>query len=134
MAHLAEASFSAGLTRGLLILQKCASCGSVQTGVRARCAQCGSRMMEPYEASRNGTVYARTRIFRAPSAAFRSVVPYDLCLVDLAEGARIMGHCAPEVEIGDKVTARIATIADENLLFFEKAMGPGAVASGGEEA
>ncbi len=134
MTHLAEASFSAGLARGLLLLQKCASCGIVQTGVRARCGQCGSRTMEQHEASRNGTVYTRTRIFRAPSAAFRSVVPYDLCLVDLAEGARIMGHCAPEVEIGDKVAARIVTIADENLLFFEKAMGPGATASGGEEA
>ena len=72
------------------------------------------------EASGRGTVYSVSIVHpRLPEQA------YNVVLVDLAEGPRLMSRVegmAPEaVTIGMAVTARIATTADGPLLLFDPA-------------
>jgi uncharacterized OB-fold protein len=50
-----------------------------------------------------GTVYGRTRVSRAPTPEFAALVPYDILLVDLDEGFRMMAHGAPGLAIGQRV-------------------------------
>ena len=54
----------------------------------------------------------------APTEEFKALVPYDLVLVDLAEGARVMGHATPGLAIGDAVRADVFRVGERNLLRF----------------
>jgi hypothetical protein len=47
-------------------------------------------------------------------------VPYNIVLIDTAEGFRMMAHGANDLAIGDAVTARFATFAGRLVPYFEK--------------
>jgi uncharacterized OB-fold protein len=94
-----------GLAVGVLRYQRCATCDQVQRLARYACERCGSDRLEWLDAEGIGTVYAVSEVSRAPSMPFRTLVPYTLVLVDLDEGARVMGHAEPGVVIGDRVVA-----------------------------
>ena len=72
------------------------------------------------EASGRGTVYSVSIVHPRPPEQ-----PYNVVLVDLAEGPRLMSRVegvAPDaVTIGMAVTARIAITADGPLLLFDPA-------------
>ena len=78
----------------------------------------GDRDWEWVRASGNGTVYSVTTVHpRAPAE------PYNVVLVDLAEGPRVMSRVvdAKDVRIGMAVRARIDRAGDAPLLLFEPA-------------
>ncbi|HYF18365.1 MAG TPA: OB-fold domain-containing protein [Ramlibacter sp.] len=102
----------------LLAYQRCRACGAAQSLQRHACAACGSTPLDWQRSDGRGTVYAVTVVSRAPSEAFRALVPYTLVLVDLAEGPRRMGHAAPGVAIGDSVRATTFQHAGQSLLRF----------------
>ncbi len=110
--------FTDGLARGLLRYQRCADCGRAQTLTRLACAQCGSEHLAWHDAAGRGTVVAASVVSRAPSDAFRPLVPYTLVLVELAEGPRVMGHAMPGTEIGDTVKAGTFAHEQRQLLRF----------------
>ena len=57
-----------------------------------------------WEVSRGcGTVYATTSVTRAPTPDFAALVPYDILLVDLDEGFRMMAQARPGFAIGERV-------------------------------
>jgi uncharacterized protein len=87
---------------GELRYQRCGACGRVQFYPRPFCAACGGVPSWAISTGR-GSVYAATRVSRAPTADFASLVPYDILLVDLDEGFRMMAHGAPGLVIGDRV-------------------------------
>ena len=62
-----------------------------------------------------------TSVARAPSEEFRPLAPYALALVDLDEGARLMGHAAPGLAIGDPVGVEFFRFAGRTLIRFVKA-------------
>jgi uncharacterized OB-fold protein len=68
--------------------------------------------------SGDGTVYSVTVIYPRPPAE-----PYNVVLVDLVEGVRMMGRVvgAEAVEIGMQVRARIDHEGPEPLILFEPA-------------
>jgi uncharacterized protein len=80
----------------------------------------GADDLEWVEASGAGTVYSATVISPKPPAE-----PYNVVLVDLAEGPRVMsrveGVAAAEVRIGMAVKARIAEREDGPILLFDPA-------------
>ena len=48
-------------------------------------------------------------------------MPYNIVLVDTAEGFRMMAHGDNDLAIGDRVTARLGQFAGRLVPYFEKA-------------
>jgi uncharacterized OB-fold protein len=63
-------------------------------------------------------VYALTAVTRAPSEAFRALVPYTLVLVDLDEGPRVMAHGVPGLHIDQRVRAQPLQAGSLSLMIF----------------
>lgn len=112
------APFVDGLRRGELRYQACTACGKAQTLARSACTQCGATTLEWREAAGRGTVYSRTVVTRAPSAAWRALAPYTIVIVELDEGCRVMGHARGDVAIGDPVRAEFFEFDGRPLLRF----------------
>jgi uncharacterized OB-fold protein len=110
--------FTAGLDHGLLRYQRCDDCGRAQTLTRLACAHCGSEHLAWHAATGHGIVVAASVVNRAPSDAFRPLVPYTLVLVELDEGPRVMGHAMPGTGIGDNVKAGTFAHEKRSLLRF----------------
>lgn len=95
-------TYARHLGEGRLAFQHCMSCGRAVFYPRVLCPYCGSTSLEWRESSGRGTVYATTAIYH------RDREPYNVALVDLDEGFRMMsrvaGTAAEEVEIGLRVS------------------------------
>jgi uncharacterized OB-fold protein len=93
------------LESGRLAFQRCAGCGAAVFYPRVLCPVCGSPDLAWETSSGRGTVYATTAVYRRESA------PYNVVLVDLEEGFRMMsrvdGVPAEEVQIGMRVAFRV---------------------------
>ena len=104
-----------GCRRHELLVQSCNSCGKPQFYPRALCSHCFSTDLGWIQATGRGTVYSFTTVYRAPSPAFTSEVPYVIALIDLDEGVRMMSRlvdCDPEaVKVGGSVEV---TFRDES--------------------
>jgi uncharacterized OB-fold protein len=109
-------------TRGAeaIVYQSCAACGGVQYFRRSFCCACGVPDPVEQRASGEGTVYATSLVCRAATPETRAHVPYNIVLVDTAEGFRMMAHGQIELAIGDKVTARFESFAGRIVPYFEK--------------
>ena len=107
-----------GLADSVLRYQRCADCQQAQRLARYACQHCGSVQLAWHDAAGTGKVYAASVVTRAPSDAFRALAPYTLVLVDLDEGARVMGHAAPGTAIGDLVTASFFRHGERPLIRF----------------
>jgi uncharacterized OB-fold protein len=101
-----------------IVYQSCATCGGLQYFHRSFCASCGAP--DPVEklASGEGTVYATSLVCRAATPETRAHVPYNIVLVDAAEGFRMMAHGDNDLAIGDKVTARFELFTGRPVPYF----------------
>jgi hypothetical protein len=115
-----SAPYVDGLARGVLRYQRCGSCDQAQRLARYACERCGSDRLQWFDAAGTGTVYAITEVARAQSMPFRKLVPYTLVLVDLDEGARVMGHAESGVVIGARVVAGFFEHEGRSLLQFRR--------------
>lgn len=90
------------LESGCLGFQRCGGCEAAVFYPRVFCPACGEDALEWLTSSGRGVVYATTAVHR------REDEPYNVCLVDLEEGFRMMsrveGVAAGDVEIGLGVT------------------------------
>ena len=116
-----EAVWRAALAEGRLLLQRARSSGLIVFPPRLIEPGTGDADLEWVEASGLGTVYSVTVISQKPPAE-----PYNVALIDLDEGARVMsrveGLPAAKVEIGLRVSARIAVGDDDvPVLLFDPA-------------
>lgn len=101
--------------------QWCRACNHVQYFRRSFCSACGASDLDDKVSSGEGTVYATSLVLRAGTPEAREHVPYNIVLVDTAEGFRMMAHGARDLAIGDKVTARYAPFTGHIVPFFDKA-------------
>ncbi|HLI44352.1 MAG TPA: OB-fold domain-containing protein [Acidimicrobiales bacterium] len=83
-----------------LVLQWCRECDRPVQYPRAVCPRCMGSALEWREASGAGRIYAATVEHRPETMGASE--PYAVVLVDLAEGARLMGNLA-----GDPAAARV---------------------------
>lgn len=116
--HLAQ-TFWQRCAAGTLGYQRCAACGRAQFYPRPFCARCGGAPAWA-QSTGCGTVYAVTRVDRAPSPDFAALVPYDILLVDLDEGFRMMAHGAPGLAIGDRVRVSFRSHGERALPYFKR--------------
>ena len=100
--------------------QSCLACGTPQYFRRDFCAGCGAADPEQKYASGKGTVYATSLVCRAATPETRAHVPYNIVLVDTAEGFRMMAHGDNDLAIGDKVTARYQNFAGRLVPYFTR--------------
>jgi uncharacterized protein len=113
-----EAHWRAALAEGRLLLQRSASDGAFVFPPRIMAPGTGSDDLEWVQASGQGTVYSVTVISPRPP-----LEPYNVVLVDLDEGPRVMsrveGIAAADVKIGMRVQARIGEENGEAILLFD---------------
>jgi uncharacterized OB-fold protein len=109
-------------TRGVEVIryQVCRTCGATQYFRRNFCAACGATELTENQASGEGTVYATSLVARAATPETRAHVPYNIVLVDTAEGFRMMAHGQNDLAIGDRVTARFVQFAGRIVPYFER--------------
>jgi len=93
------------LESGKLGFQRCRDCGVAIFYPRVLCPTCGGVSLEWRASSGRGTVYATTAVYR------RDAEPYNVALVVLEEGFRMMsrveGVPAEDVRIGARVALKI---------------------------
>lgn len=112
-----EQEYFAHLAEGRLMLQRSRAGGQCFFYPRVAAPVTGDRDLEWVPASGRGTVYATTVVRPKPPQQ-----PYNVVLVDLEEGVRVMSRVegvAPEaVKIGLPVQARIGTQDGKSILLF----------------
>lgn len=103
-----EYDYKQKLAAGRFEIQKCAACGKHVFYPRVICPHCGADELGWVAAAGAGVVYSSTVVRRKPEAGG----DYNVALVDLAEGPRMMSRVVgvepTAVKIGMKVKARIA--------------------------
>jgi len=106
------------LAQGRFEIQKCGACGKHVYYPRVICPHCGADKLDWVTASGSGVVYSTTVVRRKPEAGG----DYNVALVDLAEGPRMMSRVAgvdpAAVKIGMKVKARVADDGGSRLVEF----------------
>ncbi len=106
----------AALADGRVLFQRCSRCGAANFYPRLACVECLSRDLQWLKCEGSGTVYAWTRIHRAPTKELAAETPYTVVLADMSEGFRVMtrlckGH-AQDVIVGQAVMLLIEHAAD----------------------
>lgn len=109
-----ESFWREALADGRLLLQRAMGSGETFFPPRLMEPGTGETHLEWIEASGLGTVYSVTMVNQKPPA-----VPYNVVLVDLDEGPRVMSRVEGigEIVIGARVKARINQAEDAILLF-----------------
>ena len=109
------------LEAGRLMVQQCSGCERHVFYPRVLCPHCGSTSLAWKSATGMGTVYSTTVVARRDSEGG----PYNVALVDLDEGVRMMSRVegvAPEQgAIGQRVNAFIGRIDDKAAVLFRLA-------------
>ncbi len=92
--------FWEGCQQGKLLLQQCSMCNHYQFYPRLYCMQCGSDSIRWVEATGRGSIYSYTIIHQNKSPEFVHDTPYNVALVQLEEGPRMMSNIV-EVDAGE---------------------------------
>jgi len=103
-----------------IVYQSCAACGATQYFRRSFCAACGAPDVHDKRAGGDGVVFAVSLVTRAATAEARAHVPYNIVLIDAAEGFRMMAHGDNDLEIGDRVTAGFRRFTDRLVPYFTR--------------
>ncbi len=105
-----DAKFRAGLSQGIINIQKCNDCDRHIFFPRVHCPHCHGTSIDWVEAEGDGVVYSSTVVRRKPERGG----DYNVVLVDLAEGVRMMSRVegiAPDaVVIGMPVAAFVGDV------------------------
>lgn len=92
---------------GKLALQHCADCGKARYPINHVCPHCLGERFEWKAVSGRGTVYSSIVFHQVYNQAFADDVPYNVSLIQLEEGPRmisnVVGLAPGEVKVGDHV-------------------------------
>lgn len=113
-----EKRYRDALAQGRFEIQRCAACAKHVFYPRVLCPHCGADRLAWVAPSGRGTVYSSTVVRRKPADGG----DYNVALVDLEEGVRMMSRVAgiaPQaVAIGMRVQARVAGEGEAALVEF----------------
>jgi hypothetical protein len=119
-----QARHQQALDQGRFLIQRCGACQRAIYFPRVLCPFCGAADPELVAPGGGGTVHAVTTVRRKPDAGG----DYNVCLVDLDEGVRLMarveGLAPAAVRIGLRVRARVAVIDGKGLVVFDPEAAP----------
>lgn len=97
---LTASAWARALRDGVLLGQRCGSCGHVTAAPKAACASCGERALSVEALPASGEVFSHTTI-AVPPDGFAG--PYRVGIVDLGE-ARVLGRVPDDAAIGEEVS------------------------------
>lgn len=89
-----------GCREGKLLLQYCDQCQQHQFYPRLYCMHCGAEHIRWVEATRRGLIYSYTIIHQNKAHEFVYETPYNVAVVQLEEGPRMMCDIV-EVDLAD---------------------------------
>ena len=75
-----------------LRLQKCRDCGQFRFYPRSLCPYCFSDKSEWVRASGRGRIYSFTVSYRPATEAFLEDLPYNIAIIELEEGVRMVSN------------------------------------------
>jgi uncharacterized OB-fold protein len=111
-----NAPFYQSLAAGELKLQRCVACGFVRYPIALVCPECLGRESVWKRLSGRGAVHSTVVFHQVYNPAFADQVPYNVSIVELEEGPRLMtnviGVDAASVAIGDPVEVVFTEIGD----------------------
>jgi len=118
-----------GLARGVLLYQCCRKCEEVWLPAREACPRCLSDDHAWMESAGRGKVVSWIVYHTAYDEAFRDRVPYDVTLVELDEGPRLLTNVVDSdagraLSIGARVRLKIEREGDLALARFQLDCGP----------
>lgn len=127
--HGPLAPYLEGLRQHRILLQACARCGARRWFPKPACHRCWSFEVRWEEAPVVGVVHSWTTIHHAFPPATQDDVPYQIVIVQLEEGIRVVGRVemehAPQIGTGSEVRAVFADVDEDlTLLFFEPVSEP----------
>lgn len=97
-----------GCAAGALRLQRCADCHHLRYPINAVCPRCLAADHTWETLSGQGTVYSTIVFHQVYHEAFRGDLPYNVAMIQLAEGPRMIsnvtGVAAADVRVGDAVS------------------------------
>ncbi len=113
-----------GLSEGKLRVQQCGACKSYQAPPETFCYKCGSDDIAWKDATGRGQVFSFITVHQKYHPAFYELVPYNVSVVELAEGPRLIANLIDidphEVQVGMDVKATVRPVGDRVALFFER--------------
>jgi hypothetical protein len=105
-----------GCAAGELRMQQCTSCSHIRFPIQPLCPRCLGTGFTWRALSGRGEVFARVVYHRAFHPAYAQDVPYNVVLVQLAEGPRmysnVVGTPNEEIRVGDALTVVFDEVAD----------------------
>jgi uncharacterized protein len=126
----ANEPFWTGAAEGVLRMQRCDGCGHIRFPVQPLCPRCVGRDFTWTELSGRGEVFAKIVYHRAFHPAYRGDTPYNLVLVQLAEGPRmysnVVGPEGASAAVGDPLEVVFERVAGGLWVPRFTRTGPGA--------
>ena len=114
----AEARYQDALNEGRFLIQRCKDCNKHVFYPRVVCPHCGGDSLAWVEPKGTGVVYSTTTVRRKPEVGG----DYDVSLIDLDEGVRMMsrveGMAPTDVKIGMRVRAKVIDNKGAGLVVF----------------
>lgn len=102
---------------GTLQLQKCGDCGHIRSPINHVCPKCLSHKHEWVILSGRGKVLSSIVFHQVYHPAFAGDIPYNVALIQLDEGPRmlsnVVGIAPAEVKVGDSVEAIFDVVTEE---------------------
>jgi uncharacterized protein len=102
---------------GALSLQQCSDCGHIRSPINHVCPQCLSPRHEWVRLSGRGTVLSSIVFHQVYHPAFAQDVPYNVSLIQLEEGPRMLSNVVgvppSEVRVGEAVVATFDAVTPE---------------------
>ena len=105
--------FWEGCQKGKLLLQYCGSCQQYQFYPRLYCMQCGSVELQWVQASGYGVIYSYTIIHQNKSPEFVHETPYNVAIVQLEEGPRMLSNIVDIEPVGLQVELPVTVVFDQ---------------------
>ena len=117
---LDDQGFWEAVNRGQLVMQRCGDCGAYRHLPRPMCPKCNSMRWEWAPVSGRGTVHSFTIVHHPLVPSLEDQTPYDIVLVELEEGPRIISNMVDtppdEVRIGMPVEVAFQRVSEEIAL------------------
>ncbi len=120
----ASAPFFEGAARGALMLQRCRNCSRHAFPVEEICTNCLQTDYEWVEASGDATLHTFAVMHRLYHPGFADELPYNIAVVELAEGPRMNARVdAPndDLEVGMALKAAFEQAEDVSVPVFKPA-------------
>ncbi len=112
-----SAAFFAAAKKGQLLLKKCRGCSHVLAPQRETCEYCFGEELEWVPASGKGILYSFVLMHQLLHPAFKDEVPYNVIVVELEEGPRIVSNMVgtpdEELRVGMPVEAVFEDLSND---------------------